>query len=189
MHRICKLGSYLGLFTCPQHEHSDELKLKFNEHISYYGLNIGTKDEFEFRLNIYAENEKIINKHNSEGRSFTLGHNKFSTWTDDEYKKVLGLKVPKDHKINPVHLDDTKLQDSVDWRDMGAVNPVKDQGHCGSCWAFSATSAIEGAYFITSSYSELLSLSEQQLVDCDKTCKGCDGGLQSKAMTYLETHK
>lgn len=79
------------------------------------------------------------------------------------------------------------LPESVDWREKGAVNAVKNQGQCGSCWAFSATCAVEGAHFIKT--GKLLSLSEQQLVDCDPNSSGCNGGLQEYAMKYLEGHK
>ena len=74
----------------------------------------------------------------------------------------------------PVELDVSALPASVDWRTKGAVNPVKNQGQCGSCWAFSATAAVEGAYAIKT--GNLLSLSEQQLVDCDTQSQGCNGG-------------
>ena len=74
----------------------------------------------------------------------------------------------------PVEYDASSLPASVDWRTKGAVNAVKDQGQCGSCWAFSATAAVEGAYAIKT--GNLLSLSEQQLVDCDTQSQGCNGG-------------
>jgi len=83
---------------------------------------------------------------------------------------------------NVVTLDTAGAPASVDWRDEGAVNAVKNQGQCGSCWAFSATAAEEGHQFIQGGY--LFSLSEQQLVDCDKVSHGCEGGLQRLAFDH-----
>jgi len=76
--------------------------------------------------------------------------------------------------------------DAIDWRTKGAVNPVQDQGQCGSCWAFSSTAAMEGAHFIKT--GSLLKLSEQELVDCDPQSEGCNGGLEIYAFAYLKTH-
>ena len=84
-------------------------------------------------------------------------------------------------------LSEEGLADSVDWRTKGAVNPVKYQGHCGSCWAFSATAAIESHHFIATGH--LLNLSEQELVDCVTVdSHGCSGGSKNAAMEYVKTH-
>jgi len=116
----------------------------------------------------------LIDNHNeayAAGKySFDLAINKFADKTNEEYKKILGLKRQgKEAPANKIgsarhHHISNDVPDTFDWRPLGAVTEVKDQGQCGSCWAFSATAAMEGAYFQTS--GTLLSLSEQLCVDC-----------------------
>lgn len=126
-----------------------------------YGLSYGTQEEFDFRFNIYLENDKIINDLNAEPTSFVAGHNKFSTYTKDEFKKMLGRKPSlNDSESEAIEeeLDTSNVPESVDWRKHGAVNKVQDQGQCGSCWAFSSIAGMEGAHQIKT--GNLLKLSE-----------------------------
>jgi cathepsin L len=172
MHSICKYGAALGLFNCEK-KMSTELEAKFYDHVSKFGLSYGTDEEFQFRLAEFAKKDAAITKINAEQSSFTVGHNQFSTMTDFEYKRLLGFKGTQE-PVEYTTLDTTNLADSVDWRTKGAVNAVKNQGQCGSCWAFSATSAVESAHFLAT--GSLLDLAEQQVVDCDHTSYGCNGG-------------
>ena len=106
--------------------------------------------------------------------SYKLGLNKLADWTEEEYLSILTLQ---DRDVNGPFFTATGVEvEPRDWRDLGAVNEIKDQGQCGSCWAFSTIAALEGAHFVKS--DELLSLAEQQLVDCDKGYgdHGCYGG-------------
>ena len=107
---------------------------------------------------------------------------------------MLGSKVGSRDDPNPkcsdpdLELEARDIPDSVDWKEKGAVTPIKWQGNCGSCWAFSTTGAIEGAIQIAT--GTLTSLSEQQLVDCDTkgVDTGCDGGYMAAAFKYVKSN-
>jgi cathepsin L len=101
-------------------------------------------------------------------------------------KKLNGYKVNKDSVRNVKILETENLADSVDWREKGAVTPIKNQGQCGSCWSFSTTGSMEGAHFVST--GNLVSLSEQQFVDCDYLNSGCNGGSMDVAFLYAKHH-
>lgn len=119
----------------------------------------------------------------------TVGHNQFSDYTDYEIDRMMGFKpeLGIEYLKNIKVFEDTHFNaERVNWTEQGAVTPVKNQGACGSCWAFSTTGSMEGATQIQ--FGELISLSEQQLVDCKHHGDhGCMGGLMDNAFTYAET--
>jgi len=115
--------------------------------------------------------------------TFTLAPNKFADFTPAEYKRLLGYKRQPKANANFANLDLNDIPAAIDWREKNAVTKVKDQGQCGSCWAFSTTGSLEGRDAILT--GELKSYSEQQLVDCDtKVNQGCNGGDMGTAMEY-----
>lgn len=116
-----------------------------------------------------------------------MAHNQFSTWTDDEYSRLLGDKGFEGQVGKVVELTaDHPLPEGIDWRNHGAVNAVKNQGKCGSCWTFAATAITEGHTYLR--HGHLPVLSEQQFVDCVDTCEGCNGGLARLALEHAQTH-
>jgi len=174
---FCAAAAFLGLNMCDNTTAvSTHMEQNFITHMAKHGLSYGTQEEYSFRMDLFAKKDAAINELNAvEEHTFTVGHNLFSTYTDAEYKRLLGYKAPVNaEEIEVVTLDDSALEASVDWRTKGAVNAVKNQGQCGSCWAFSATAAIEGHHFIQT--GTLLSLAEQEFVDCDTSSAGCNGG-------------
>lgn len=168
-------------------ERISEEEMAYMKYVTEWGKSYGTKAEFEFRLEQFKNTMAKMAEHNSnDAHKSTVTLNQFSDWTNSEYKKLLGYKHVE-RETNAELLDTSNLADSVDWRSKGAVTPVKNQGQCGSCWAFSTTGSVEGAMFLSS--GKLQSFSEQQLVDCSKSGNmGCNGGLMDNAFRYIETN-
>lgn len=139
--------------------------------------------ERAYRERVFRYNLEWIDKMNCQGHSYTLGVSRFADMTNTEFasSRFAGcLLQSKTHK-EPVHLNN-EPEPAIDWREKGAVTPVKDQGDCGACWAFSATGAMEGGQFIYR--HESVSVSEQELIDCDTEDNGCGGGLMTGAFLY-----
>ncbi|XP_071499156.1 procathepsin L-like [Diadema antillarum] len=152
--------------------------------------------ELERRL-VWEENIKKITFHNLDHsigkRSFTLGMNKYGDLRTSEVRSTMnGYRQSNLTKsVGSTFLTPSAIQlpDTVDWRTKGYVTPVKDQGQCGSCWAFSTTGSLEGQTFKKT--GKLVSLSEQNLVDCSRSegNMGCEGGLMDQGFQYVEDNK
>lgn len=176
----------------------------FNKWVSQFHMRF--EDDFH-RGNVFSKwvsNHIYIEKTNSLNLTYSLGHNQFSGMDSTDFSNHLGYSslammtrigtpvyifeniAESQHLRRVASLD--AIPSSIDWVAKGGVTPVKDQGQCGSCWSFSTTGALEGAFFIT--HGVLKSFSEQQLVDCDTLGNGgrdhgCNGGLMDNAFTWI----
>ncbi|KAK9066755.1 hypothetical protein SSX86_014078 [Deinandra increscens subsp. villosa] len=170
----------------------DEVNALYESWLVKHGKTYNALGEKDRRFQIFKDNLRYIDDHNSGDRSYKLGLNKFADLTNEEYRTTYtGIKtIGGKKKLAKVKSDryafrsGDSLPDSVDWRDEGAVTEVKDQGSCGSCWAFSATGSVEGINKIVT--GDLISVSEQELVDCDTSYnEGCNGGLMDYAFEFI----
>lgn len=158
-----------------------QFKLDFNKKYMREG-------EEQYRKNIFLRNIVKINEHNANpSNTYTMGVNQFTDLTQAEFAALyLTLQVPSGQKVSKISEEMTSsLNGEVDWNAAGMVTPVKNQGQCGSCWAFSATASIESAILLAKNPS--VSLSEQQLVDCSRKYgnQGCNGGWMDSAFDFV----
>jgi cathepsin L len=143
--------------------------------------------EFFVRFNNFQEEMNLVREHNAGNHTWTAGINEFSDLTREEFwlqnTCLFNAKAFKPEVENWVS---NQVGDSQDWRDKKAVTPVKNQGSCGSCWAFSTTGTLEG-WNVAVGGKSLINLSEQQLVDCSGSTgnQGCNGGMPDRAMKYF----
>jgi C1A family cysteine protease len=150
-----------------------------------------TIQELENRFSVFRKNFVGILVHNADlSQNFTMGVNQFTDLTPEEFKAqyVGGLKAEVgSYGCKSFSSSASGAPSSIDWRTKGAVTSVKDQGQCGSCWTFSATGAVEGAWAISS--GKLVDLSEQELVDCATGVSygshGCNGGQMEGAFKFV----
>ena len=146
--------------------------------------------ELETRFSVFRENFRNIITHNADrNQSFTMGVNQFTDLTPEEFKAqmIRGLKAPVgSFGCGSFSNSASGTPASIDWRTKGAVTTVKDQGQCGSCWTFSSTGAMEGAWAIAK--GQLIDLAEQELVDCAGLkygSMGCNGGQMEGAFKFI----
>ncbi len=162
----------------------------FEEWRAFHGKEYDTEEEYKFRQVVYTKNLYAIEGRNRQrGNTVVLGANQFADLMPEEFAaRYLGgykHKDVADHDSYTSYIGASSLPASVDWVAAGAVTPVKNQGQCGSCWSFSTTGAVEGAWFLKN--GTLISFSEQQLVDCSgpEGNMGCNGGMMDQAFEYI----
>jgi len=148
-----------------------------------------TQLEHDKRYEIFSSNMRKAEIHNSGNHGFTMGITRFADWTEEEFLKYVGSTELNHVAGEPFDASGYNAnENAVDWVEKGAVTAIKNQGQCGSCWAFSSTGSLEGQNQIKN--GDLVSYSEQQLVDCSKAegNLGCNGGLMDYAFTYVESN-
>ncbi|XP_032902569.1 cathepsin L1-like [Amblyraja radiata] len=165
-------------------------KLQYNRHY--------IEGEETNRRMIWESAMSYIEQHNREyamgKHTFTVGINQFGDLTNEEFNKLMNgflinegessiAKVEECDGFDETNENDLKLPESFDWRKKGVVTPIKNQGQCRSCWAFSATGALEGQM---GKRGKLISLSEQNLLDCDLQSFGCNGGYMESAFDCIQ---
>jgi len=168
-----------------------EYQNQFVGYVQQFNKNYDT-GRFFTAYNTFKYWVDFVRNHNAANHTWTAGINEMSDLTPEEFRQVYltGLDLTGLPNIQSEEVDISNLPNDIDWRDKGAVNKVKNQGSCGSCWAFSTTGTIEG-WNVAVAKKALPDLSEQQLVDCAKgpNVKGCSGGWPWAAGQWVAKNK
>ncbi|VDO29005.1 unnamed protein product [Haemonchus placei] len=174
----------------------DEAFNKWDDYKETFGKSYEPDEENDY-MEAFVKNVIHIEEHNKEHRlgrkTFEMGLNEIADLPFSQYRKLNGYRMRR-QLGDSMQSNGTKflvpfnvqIPESVDWREEGLVTPVKNQGMCGSCWAFSSTGALEGQH--ARATGKLVSLSEQNLVDCSTKYgnHGCNGGLMDLAFEYIK---
>lgn len=189
--------NFIFLFFMPTIQsfinYDNKIADKFNYWLDKFKIKFNNNDHLLHIFNNWLDNEDYINIINKKNLSYSLDHNLYSGMNYEEFKQYMNFDINKqlikeNKKINNSDEVNINLPVSIDWRDNNAVTAIKNQGNCGSCWAFSTIGSLEGIYAIK--YNNLTSFSEQQLVDCDNfknggNSLGCNGGDMGTAMEWI----
>lgn len=190
---LCVMALTVVLAFEPGHQKESYVFSKFQEFLKRENKKYNTVEEYMGRFKIFRNNyEKLeaFTLNRDSTTSHSMGITKFFDMTPAEFRRTyLNLKISVLDTIKAegeaLTFSESTAPDSFDWRASGAVGPVKNQGSCGSCWAFSAVGNLEGINQIAN--KEFVQYSEQQLVDCDhEGDEGCNGGLMENAFKYLK---
>ena len=171
--------AFLAFASCAvvmPHEERSFIAFMREHNLAYTG------DEYNLRLGIFLANARRVADFNKNGKTFKVALNKFACLTPAEYRAMLGAK-PARRTTKNTKKATAAAPAAIDWRDKNVVNGVKNQGLCGSCWAFSCIGAQESQWAIATGTLQVLS--ESNIVDCVDTCFGCSGGWPDRALDYV----
>merc|ERR550539_648018 len=168
--------------------YGEDVNTLFTKWCMENGKSYGNQSDRSYRLGVFSQNLAKVQAHSQKtGATYSLGLNRFADLTSAEFKaQYLGYK-PQAKKAKNYSNTYVNAPASKDWTTTDAVTGVKDQGQCGSCWAFSTTGSIEGLYYLQNGSQR--SFSEQQLMDCSGNYgnMSCNGGWMDNAFKYIET--
>lgn len=163
--------------------------IKFAKWIKEHKKTYKTPNEYIYRFKLFQQTLRKIEAHRQDDTALhTLGLNEFSDFSNKEFlAKYTGFKISKEKRnFKYISALPQGPNSYFDWRPRGVVSKIRSQGRCGSCWAFSAIASVEAAYAI--SRKQLISFSEQQLIDCTPSYgnHGCNGGSINYSFNYIK---
>lgn len=182
---IALLGSMMFLNTTVNVE--DDSQVQFQAFKKQYNKKYGAQED-NYRYTVFRQTLADIAAFNQLKGEEVMGITLFADLTNEEFEATYLTQLQETEDLPVAEFSAEEAADSVDWRSRGRVTDIKNQGQCGSCWAFSTTGVLEGYFHKTT--GSLPNLSEQQLVDCAGIIYGnlgCNGGMPSRALNYVKS--
>ena len=192
---VCAFIAVLAISSIEARNRNPVLDNDWNHFKKNCSKNYNKTEENDRRIK-WEDNIQKIKQHNNNRKiTFELEANEFADLTSDEFNKIYNRLKVQTRKRRSIPTEEYVLSRAIptskNWVSSGAVTPIKNQGACGSCWAFAVTAAVESAYLI--SKAKTVDLSEQNVLDCASNAKygnyGCDGGFMDSAFQYIIDNK